>query len=358
MSAATRSLRSASSSLHDEKGEIVEHVAGAQGGVELDAVDRFHALPAQRDVLEAQIAVPVSHPALVGASRKAIAVTIQPAANEAPCRLEARPVQDVSSPVPQPPEALLDLAADLVRAREARIRPRGAEMEPGQRVAHPAQIGVRHLATVDTMVEHCLRRDRPHPHQPLEGRVRLAPEPVAVATRAHRRGFHVDLRREAPIELDLEPAHPAALLDGAVIEEVELHRLLQLVGDAVRHQYHRAVGFVALEGPTISAVNGAGFERFYDRRPVVRCRHFRPDTNPECPRNRVSRRPGDGLECRTMWVARASGAKEMRSMPRRLPAKRVPSGSARTLAGDRTSVRSSVGGAGIEELLSPEELPT
>ncbi len=118
----------------------------------------------------------------------------------------------------------------------------GRSVEAGQPPGQPIDFGLSDCPAAEQMVEHAIRRQPPHPHQPVH-RLPLPAEVQAPSRIAHQRNHpEVDIGRQTAVEPNFPFAVQAPRGDRAEIEIGIAHRLLQLVDMAIGEEHPGHVG--------------------------------------------------------------------------------------------------------------------
>ena len=222
--------RADSFEVHGEEGDVGEDIAVAEPVVELDAVENAWAVVQAEDVVGEQVAVTVSD------------LSMSDAIGE-----------ERTSPVEIAPGELLDPGGDIRREDRADERlhrgearlPVGAHaVDRGGCFDHRRGIGARmkgrdvtsyvSQTLVDGLVPADQRREPALVGHPSHHDQVVARQPVDTE---HLGDAEVDVRGQAPVELDLPATDALAFSRGREVEEVELHRLLQFV-DAITDEEH------------------------------------------------------------------------------------------------------------------------
>ena len=106
-----------------------------------------------------------------------------------------------------------------------------------------------------------------HPDRVFDRRTRAA-EGGPVGGPGDRDDVEIELRREAPVQRELELAVPAALVERREVREAQLHRLLELVGVAAGQEHVRNVRLDQLDALDAGAVH-RGIAQRGDESPVI-----------------------------------------------------------------------------------------
>lgn len=128
------------------------------------------------------------------------------------------------------------------------------------------------------MVEHVLRRQAAHPHQPVDnGFVRtcfvrtclvvFAQVQMTLAIHQQRNHTEIDIPRQAPVQADFLLAIVAPCLDAAEVEKVLMYRFFQLVCILLREEDPGHVGFDRFNAVgTVGEARGLAQERDFGRK--------------------------------------------------------------------------------------------
>ena len=304
--------------VHREEGDVGQHVAVAQQGVELQAVQDAGAVVEAEDVLGEQVAVPVADvPAVLALPEQILAagqvpecvvfqigdvLTAQDGGGEA-----------VQSRQPTAPQAPQRRGLTGGRRRGGGLARR---VERGDLAGQLAQVVVHGLPAPDQPGQPAVVRQPSHGHHGVAGL------PIRAGDVAHAQ---VDVRGEALVELDLFVAGGPPRLQRTKVGEAQVLRLLHLVDVVGEEDQDGGVGLhesggshrpaAAFGGPTPTAgVTGAGVRTPAQARkrlvgPTRTCPH-RP---PPPPRRKVPKVPArvclrsprrDQCLCTAFWARR------------------------------------------------------
>jgi hypothetical protein len=234
--------------LEEQEGQLVGRIEHPELGGELEAVDD-RGLRREADVFGAQVAVALDDAAFVHALVEQSRLLGEEA--ELGLRELMHPAAAESE---LGPAELAQIVAHAAR-ESAAIRRRGESERPRVRVEpRDVQRGGPNVRLAerpaqDQRVEHPVRREPPHVHEPVD---RLA------RSREREPGFEIERQLDrAQVDVPGEPSiEPYLLLAVALaqgrraeVEAVPAHRLLQLVDVASREEHPRHVGLHRVDGP-------------------------------------------------------------------------------------------------------------
>ena len=230
--------------VHQQEGEIVEHVAGADQLAEFDSIEQHRLAIDQRDVAEMQVAVDTADEPVCAArfeQRPDAGVSLASCLRERLdllCRKHIGRFRKCLG-------VLVDIAADR-RDPIRWVDSLGVRVGGGDRAAKPVRQSRIDFAGLGEPIE-CLRLvEAAHLHRPFH-RLAVAIEREAIALPRDRNDAKVDLGRVAAVDRDLVRAHGLSLLEGGEIEEGKAHGALDLVHPLAGEEGHRRMGVDPLD---------------------------------------------------------------------------------------------------------------
>ena len=233
----------------------------AEPGVELEAVDDLDAV-FEEHVLGAQVAVAVADVTGGGSRLQLGAMCGEEHVREAgECRVPAREVR-VGGELDERLGVLVERLPQRGGGVDA-VACRGRGVELGESPADRDERRVGHAAVGDARPERAGLVEPAHLDHVVDGPgVVLGRERDAVGGRDDGLDAEVHARGEPAVQPDLLAAHLPAALDGAVVEEREPHRLLELVGAVAGEENPRDVRLADLDRTLVVRVRlGAGHSR-------------------------------------------------------------------------------------------------
>ncbi len=221
--------------VHRKEGSVVEHVAPAEPGVELHAVEDPGAVVEAEDVLGEQVAVPVDDPSFGDPVREQPVPALQVGH-----RLATDPGDRVAVDEPSGEGCgLLEVGGPehgqvLDRAGEVDGRSAGGPgVECGQAPRHRRQVRPVEVRIGDHRCQPAIGRQTAHHDQVVDGGPALVDDVVDP---------EVHIRGQPPVELHLPPAVGQAQLAGREVQERGRDRLAHLVHALAHEEQHRDVG--------------------------------------------------------------------------------------------------------------------
>ncbi len=233
---------SAELEVHRQKGDVGGHVAKPDAVVELDAVhDADAAFRPDDNGVRTQVTVAIAHTAGIGAAIHQRPVLLEEAIHVATdgivLLMGDRPVHEL----PRLLEVLIPVPPDGICPAEggdARIRLR-ARVEVSERGGERPHLLLTHVVLREESRHHPLRRHAPHAHGVFD-HFPGAPDVVRAGMVASNRcDAQVDAVAESAVEAHLFLAHQPPPLQGAVIKEAKVERLLDLVRELAREEHVR-----------------------------------------------------------------------------------------------------------------------
>ena len=244
--------------VHQQEGEIVEHIARCDQRVELDGVEQHRALLDEHDVAEVKVAMSAADQAAPAALRekRADARVGGTARRRQRSQLGLR---EKRGHLPERGVVLLDIVRECrdPGLRFDRARP---GVRRGDRAAK--RIGQRRvdLARVGQPVERRLLVEAAHLDRPFDRRAGTVQREPAVRPARDRHHATVDLGSEWPVDLELRLAGLFAAIERRVIQEREAHGMLDLERAGAGEKHRGGMGIDALD--RLSAMRrGVGEQR-------------------------------------------------------------------------------------------------
>ena len=231
--------------IHQQEGEVVEHVARGDQRAELDGVEQHRSPLKQHDVAEMEVAVDAAdQPAPPALGQQRMDAPIGGAAH-ARERIDLGRRKQLGR-LAEGGNVLLDIVGDRLDPGLRRDRCRAAV---GRR--HRAAERVRQrridLAVVGQAVERRVLGETAHLDRPLDRRAAAVERQPPVWRARDRHDAAIDVRRERPVDLDLGLAGRLALVEARIVEEREAHRALDLERTRAGKEHGRRVGIDALD---------------------------------------------------------------------------------------------------------------
>ncbi len=225
------------------EGDFAGHVDAAEILVELDAVEGHDTAVEQHEVAQMQVAVAFAYASACAPPGEILG---------APLPLGFGPVAQAREQRRLDRQQALEfvevfqrIGADDVGSAECGRRDRGACLEGDEVAGQLRQVGAAQVALAADMVEPLRLVEAAHLHGGLAGQVD---------------DVEIQVGREASIQAQLFMTEEAALIDRAVVEKGQRHRLLDLVGERAREQYPGDMGFDAvLDGGRQGGEDGSGW---------------------------------------------------------------------------------------------------
>jgi hypothetical protein len=212
--------------VHEQEGEIIEHVDIRDQAIEFDAVEQRRASGDEADVAQMQVAMAVAH--LAGAPAR-----VQQRCHAREFRLRRRDqcfhVCGVERRRDSGPQI-----ARVARRRGGHARSAagplvdlGGSVEAGDLRREIEHQRARQLSALRHPVEQRVLIEAPHDHDPVDGRTRPAEHQPAVGRAHDRADFLVELWRRPPVERQLGAAGLLAQGRRRIVQVGEPHRPLQ-----------------------------------------------------------------------------------------------------------------------------------
>ena len=243
--------------VHDQEGEVVEHVDAGELLVELEAVEQNRPALEEHDVGEVQIAVAVPHPAVGTALVEKVGSCLELSLRGRVQRCDRGRVEDGGCEAREIAGIALDdrphrrvaalVAADLGLGVET------ADLDRQRLDQVRAQ-----LASCRDPVELGVLRETGHLEQPFDRLARPAERQAAVGLARDRDDAAVELGRRAPVQGELGLECRLAPRERGEVHEAEAHRALHLPGALPGEEDDRTVRVDALDAPAQSAAGKKG----------------------------------------------------------------------------------------------------
>ena len=212
--------------IHEQKGEVIQHVDGGQRLAELEGVERHGHVVDQHDVAEVQIAVAAAHAAGIAARDKEGLGTLE-GGDET--------LGDVGMAIGQRARQLLDDGRQDACA--IAVGGDGAVlMVARDHVGERAGKVVGERAALLAVTEHRVLREAAHVHRPFDDLPAAAEGKLAVV--AHDRNeAEVDVGRVRPVDFHLAHGCRVTGVQRREVDEAQMHALAQLVGVIADEEY-------------------------------------------------------------------------------------------------------------------------
>ena len=229
--------------VHQQEGEVVEHVTGGDARIELDGVEQRRCAVEQDDVAEVQVAVAAAHVARGRADREQRA---EAAEQRAGGRRE-RGDGDVRCERRRPPQCrvVLDKVLAQVGNPALRIGRRRGGVGGGHGRREAVDLPRRQRPASDHAVEGRRLVEAPHAQHVLDDGTGAAQREAPVGAARHREDGFVDGRRQRAVDGELGLEGTLAARHRAVVQERVDDRALQLVGHGTGEYHDGAVGIDA-----------------------------------------------------------------------------------------------------------------
>ncbi len=232
--------------VHQQEGEIVEHVARRDQRAELDRVEQHRPAVDQHDVAEMEIAVDAAdEPAPPALDQQRMNAPVGGAAR-ARERIDVGGRKQLGR-LAEGRDMLLDIVRErLDPGRRRRPRRRRHAPPPRRGRAHPpAPASIAPASASRSSV--ASSREAAHLHRPLDRRAVAVEREPPVRLARDRHDPAVDVGRERPVDLELGLAGRLALVEGRIVEKREAHRALDLPGAVAGQEHRRRMGVDALD---------------------------------------------------------------------------------------------------------------
>ncbi len=238
--------------VHEQEGQVVEHIDIGDGRAELDPVEQGRPAVRKADVAEMQVAMAVPDAAgvapaiepggLRGQRGAAVAVEAFDIAGGKPAGAGQPQVAAVAVDHPGHAGGAAEVARDLGRIVEGG--------DPVGEVAHQRR---RQPAVLGHAIEQRRLVEAAHHQHPVDRRRRAEGEP-ARRVAAERANLEIEFGRGATVERELGAAGRLAQRNGRVVEVGEADRALQLVGVIPGEEDERGMGLDAFHRSGIGTV--------------------------------------------------------------------------------------------------------
>ena len=246
--------------IHQQEGEIIEHVDAGEGLAELDAVEERRPPVQEDDVAEMKIAVAMPDLALIASCVEQGADLREHHARgcgEILDRLRIQRRRCLAQIAVVLPDGVLDGGASAMPGSE-----RGGGMEGDDRIGQVAHELGRELARVGEPIEQVALGEAPHLDHPVDDGALAVEGQTAVAAPGDRVESQIEIGRGPQVELELLAAERGAPSDRRIVEIGEADHALQLVGAIPSQEEDRNVSLGPLDGGAGRAVARAiGEER-------------------------------------------------------------------------------------------------
>ena len=241
-------LKPALAEIHQQKGEIVEHVDGGEPVVELDGVEQDRRAVDLDDVAQMQIAVAVAHIAAPRPRLEQRRERGEPLAARRARSIAASRGNDVGIGGEGPAALSREHVGERRHGLVRREHPVGGGVEGGD-----GRSEARHRRQVEPPLAcHAVKELRlveaAHAQHPFD-RLPLAAKPEGAAfAEGYREDLKIKLGRGAPVDAKLVQAGRAPLLKRRKVEKRVFDRPLHLVGEGAGQKNHGSMGLDTLYG--------------------------------------------------------------------------------------------------------------